>query len=258
MEKAEEKLELITKYFADFSPEQLQQLLLLEPLYKEWNAKINVISRKDEDGLYLKHVLHSLSIAAVFDFTPGMRVMDLGTGGGFPGIPLAIFFPEVQFHLVDSIGKKIKVAEAVAQGVGLKNVSAQHIRAEEVKNKKFDVVVSRAVAPLGELWKWARPVIRVVGSEQRAVGSEQGSGARETAKSGNETSENRNQFPDALANADENLSLPVPNGLICLKGGDLSKEIAESGCRPRIMEIKEIFNEPAFEEKYILYVPVKK
>lgn len=223
MEKAEEKLGIITKYFADFSPEQVHQLLALEALYKEWNAKINVISRKDEEGLYVKHVLHSLSIAAVFDFKPGMQVLDLGTGGGFPGIPLAIFFPEVRFHLADSIGKKIKVVEAVAEGAGLKNVTAQHTRAEEIKHRKFDAVVSRAVAPLGELWKWSKPLLKTFNEKNK-----------------------------------DSSALPVPNGLICLKGGDLSTEIADSGCRPRIMEIKEIFNEPAFEEKYILYVPFKK
>jgi 16S rRNA (guanine527-N7)-methyltransferase len=254
MEKAEEKLELITKYFADFSAEQVRQLLLLEPLYKEWNAKINVISRKDEGGLYVKHILHSLSIAAVFDFRPGMQVLDLGTGGGFPGIPLAIFFPEVQFHLVDSIGKKIKVVEAVAEGAGLKNVTTQHIRAEEIRNRKFEVVVSRAVAPLGELWKWGRPLLRENGRRETGEGNRESSIVnRESGIVSRQSSIGNRES----ANSDE-LSLPVPNGLVCLKGGDLSQEIADSGCRPRIMEIKEIFNEPAFEEKYILYVPLKK
>ncbi len=219
MEKAEEKLELITRYFTDFSEHQLQQLAMLEPLYKEWNSRINVISRKDEDSLYEKHVLHSLSIAAAFDFKNGMKVMDLGTGGGFPGIPLAIFFPQVQIHLVDSIGKKIKVVDAVSEAIGLKNVTTQHGRAEEITNRKFDVVVSRAVAPLGELWKWSKPLIA------------------------------RAKFP-----SDEEDELPVPNGLICLKGGDLNYEIAESGCRPRIMEVYEIFAEEVFREKYLLYV----
>src|ERR1700685_1468269 len=148
MEKAPDKLEIVLQYFADFSPVQLRQLAALEDLYKEWNAKINVISRKDIDSLYEKHVLHSLAIAAAFEFTPDMEVIDIGTGGGFPGIPLAIFFPQTRFHLVDSIGKKIKVVEAVAEAAGLTNVTTQHGRAEEIKGRKFDVAVSRAVAPL--------------------------------------------------------------------------------------------------------------
>jgi 16S rRNA (guanine527-N7)-methyltransferase len=222
MENAKENLELITHYFNDFTPDQLQQLKAMEELYKDWNSKINVISRKDEGSLYEKHVLHSLSIAAVFNFKKGMKVLDLGTGGGFPGIPLAIFFPEVHFFLADSIGKKIKVVEAVAEGLGLKNVTAKHTRAEEIKNIKFDTVLSRAVAPLGDLWKWSKPLITV---KPKQI----------------------NDDPDGL---------PVPNGLICLKGGDLNKEISESGCRPRLMEIHELFKEPFFKEKYILYVPV--
>src|ERR1700740_656823 len=145
MEKAQENLELIRQYFDDFSDLQLQQLAALDGLYKDWNEKINVISRKDMEGLYLKHVLHSLSIAAVAGFMPGASVIDIGTGGGFPGIPLAIFFPEVNFHLVDSIGKKLKVVEGVAGALGLKNVTIQHTRAEAITNRKFDFVVSRAV-----------------------------------------------------------------------------------------------------------------
>jgi 16S rRNA (guanine527-N7)-methyltransferase len=222
MEKAEEKLELITKYFAEFSTAQLEQLRMLDPLYRDWNSKINVISRKDEDSLYEKHVLHSLSIAAAFDFTPGMKVMDLGTGGGFPGIPLAIFYPSVNFHLVDSIGKKIKVVQAVADALQLKNVTAEQKRAEEIKDRTFDVVVSRAVAPLGDLWKWAKPLLKK-----------------------GEKGEERRQDPD---------SLPVPHGLICLKGGDLTKEIADSGCRPAIMEVFDIFPEESFREKFLVYV----
>ena len=154
-------MEIILKYFSDFTPEQLRQLELLAPLYKEWNEKINVISRKDIDSLYEKHVLHSLSIAAAFEFGEGMEIIDLGTGGGFPGIPLAIFYPEVQFHLVDSIAKKLKVVEAVAEGIGLKNVTTQHRRIEDIKNRKFDFVVSRAVAPLKDLWRWSRPLLKI-------------------------------------------------------------------------------------------------
>ena len=153
-------MEQILQYFSDFTPRQLEQFEQLGPLYKEWNEKINVISRKDIESLYEKHVLHSLAIAAVADMPAGWQVVDLGTGGGFPGIPLAIFFPEVKFHLVDSIGKKLKVVEAVAEGLGLKNVTVQHTRVEDIKNRKFDLVVSRAVAPLKDLWRWSKPLIK--------------------------------------------------------------------------------------------------
>ena len=153
-------MEIILKYFSEFTPKQLDQLKGLDVLFKEWNEKINVISRKDIDGLYEKHVLHSLSIAAVFEFEPGTEIIDIGTGGGFPGIPLAIFFPEVKFHLVDSIAKKLKVVEAIARDAGIANVSVQHSRVEEIKNRKFDFVVSRAVAPLKDLWKWSKPLLK--------------------------------------------------------------------------------------------------
>lgn len=220
MEKAPANLELIQQYFSDFSEQQLQQLAMLDELYKEWNSKINVISRKDIDGLYEKHVLHSLSIAAVFEFPTGSAVIDIGTGGGFPGIPLAIYFPEVTFHLVDSIGKKLKVVEHVAAELKLTNVTVQHTRAEDIRNRKFDFAVSRAVAPLGELWKWAKPLLK------RAPASA------------------------------ENAQLLQP-GLICLKGGDLTKEIQESGCRPRLIEVSELFDREYFKEKYLLYQPVR-
>lgn len=160
MEKTQGKLEIVLQYFDDFSTEEIMQLSALDELYKEWNAKINVISRKDIDSLYEKHILHSLAIAATFDFQPDMEVIDIGTGGGFPGIPLAIFFPHTKFHLVDSIGKKIKVASAIAAAIGLNNVTTAHIRAEEIKGRKFDAAVSRAVAPLHELWTWSRPLLR--------------------------------------------------------------------------------------------------
>lgn len=215
MEKAQEKLELITKYFGDFTAAQLQQFAALDELYRDWNSKINVISRKDMDSLYEKHVLHSLSIAAVFDFSPGSHIADLGTGGGFPGIPLAIFFPEVQFFLVDSIGKKIKVVQEVAQALELMNVTAINSRFENLSGKKFDFVVSRAVAPLKDLWSWTKPLLK--------------------KKSGTAAG----QAP----------------GLICLKGGDLAEEISASNLRPRVEEIYNIFQEEYFKEKYLLFVP---
>jgi len=215
MEKTPSKLELITRYFADFTDKQLEQLSALEELYKEWNEKINVISRKDIDSLYERHVLHSLSIAAVFEFAPGSEIIDIGTGGGFPGIPLAIFFPEVRFHLVDSIAKKLKVVDAVTEKTGLKNVTTAHTRAEEIRNRKFDFAVSRAVAPLKDLWRWSKPLL-VKGSPEK-----------------------------------DDLQQP---GLICLKGGDLSAEIQESHTRPRMIELQQIFGEPFFAEKYLLYV----
>ena len=148
-------MNLIQRYFPSLTAEQLSRFAALDALYHDWNAKINVISRKDIDNLYEHHVLHSLSIAEIITFRPGTRVMDLGTGGGFPGIPLAIMFPEVQFHLVDSIGKKIRVCNEVIAALGLTNVTTQHARAEEVK-QRFDFIVSRAVMPLADLVKIAR------------------------------------------------------------------------------------------------------
>lgn len=150
---------MIEKYFPDLTAEQRERFAALDALYHDWNAKINVISRKDIDNLYEHHVLHSLGIAEVINFRPGTHVMDLGTGGGFPGIPLAIMFPEVQFHLVDSIGKKIRVCNEVISALGLTNVTTQHGRAEEVRNMKFDFVVSRAVMPLADLVKISQRLI---------------------------------------------------------------------------------------------------
>ncbi len=163
-------METVLKYFADFTPKQLDQFRSLEPLYREWNEKINVISRKDIESLYEKHVLHSLAIAAVADLPDGLQVLDLGTGGGFPGIPLAIFFPEVHFHLVDSIGKKIKVVEGVAEALNLQNVTTAHSRVEDIRNRKFDLVVSRAVAPLKDLWRWSKPLVKKNADEDRPSG----------------------------------------------------------------------------------------
>ncbi len=153
-------MDILLKYFSDFTEKQLIQYNSLYAQYEDWNSKINVISRKDMEGLYLKHVLHSLSIAATIDFKPGTQILDIGTGGGFPGVPLAIFFPEVQFHLVDSIAKKLKVVNEVAAAIDLTNITTQHTRVEDMKNRQFDFVVSRAVAPIKALWQWSRPFIK--------------------------------------------------------------------------------------------------
>ena len=163
-------MQTLLKYFSDFTPTQQQQFQQLLPLYKDWNQKINVVSRKDIEQLYLHHVLHSLSIAAIINFKKGTSIIDMGSGGGFPGIPLAIFFPEVKFHLVDSIGKKLKVVDEVAAAIGLHNVTTQHCRVEEIKNRKFDFAISRAVAPLKELWTWAKPLIKPAGINEVANG----------------------------------------------------------------------------------------
>lgn len=215
-------MEIITKYFSEFSDKQLQQFAALEALYKDWNARINVISRKDIDSLYEKHVLHSLSIAATFDFPAGIQIIDIGTGGGFPGVPLAIFFPDVHFHLVDSIGKKLKIVEAVKDALGLTNVTTQHGRAEEIKGRKFDFAVSRAVAPLKELIQWSRPLLKPATYKIVAAG-------------------------------EDKIYKP---GLICLKGGDLKQEITESGARPQKIELTTIFDEAFFKDKYLLYTTV--
>ena len=213
------RMDVVLKYFSDFTDKQLQQFKALDELYKEWNAKINVISRKDIESLYEKHVLHSLSIAATFEFPKGAEIVDIGTGGGFPGVPLAIFFPQVKFHLVDSINKKLTIIEAVKEAIGLDNVTTQHSRAEDIKDRKFDFAVSRAVAPLGDLWRWSKPLLK---NSRFKMQNEKG-------------------------------TTELKSGLICLKGGDLKEEIKESGLRPKKMEISEIFEEEFFKEKYILY-----
>jgi 16S rRNA (guanine527-N7)-methyltransferase len=159
-------MDIISKYFPRLTPDQIGMFQQLFPIYSEWNSRINVISRKDIDRLYERHVLHSLSIAKFIRFTPGSQILDVGTGGGFPGIPLAIFFPECRFHLVDSVGKKIKVVNAVAESLGLKNVSAEQIRAEQLTGK-YDFVVSRAVTTLPEFVGWVRKNISPV--RQNAV-----------------------------------------------------------------------------------------
>lgn len=205
-------MEILQDYFTDFTPQQISQFEQLLPLYKDWNEKINVISRKDIDKLYLHHVLHSLSIATFVQFSKATKLIDIGCGGGFPGLPLAIFFPETSFLMVDSIGKKLKVIDAIANEIGLNNIETRHCRVEEIKNQKFDFAISRAVAPLNDLWRWAKPLLL-------------------QAKKTN-----------------------VANGLICLKGGDLHQEIAESKTRPALMPLNKIFNEDYFNEKFMLYV----
>ncbi len=156
-------MDIILKYFPELSETQKAQFAQLETVYKDWNAKINVVSRKDIDELYTRHVLHSLGIAKVQAFEPGSRVLDVGTGGGFPGIPLAILFPETEFFLIDAIGKKIKVVNEVANAIGLENVRAEHLRAEKVK-EKFDFIVSRAVTNMPDFMKWVR---KKVSKQQR-------------------------------------------------------------------------------------------
>lgn len=205
-------MEILTKYFDGLTEKQSKQFASLQNLYEEWNQKINVISRKDMENFYEHHVLHSLAIAALFNYPDRYEIMDLGCGGGFPGIPLAIFFPNVHFHLVDSIQKKLKVVEAIADAIELKNITVQHIRAEQISDKKFDVIVSRSVAQLKDLWKWSKPLLK-----------------------------KRPEKEDTKI-----------SGLICFKGGDITKEISESGLRPQIWEISKIFEEDYFEGKYLL------
>ena len=205
-------MDLITKYFPYLTEEQRRQFAELDPLYRDWNAKINVISRKDIDALYEHHVLHSLGIAQMIRFKPGTKILDFGTGGGFPGIPLAILFPECEFLLVDSIGKKVKVAGAVAESLGLKNVRVLHGRGEEIK-EQFDFVVSRAVMQLQELVSFTKQLVH--GTQRNGM----------------------------------------PNGLICLKGGELQAEL-----RPfkRIVEVQELyptFDEEYFKTKKVVYLP---
>lgn len=204
-------MEIIEKYFPNLTDEQRTRFAVLKDLYEDWNAKINVISRKDIGNLYEHHVLHSLGIAKVINFKPGTTVMDLGCGGGFPGIPLAILFPEAKFHLVDSIGKKIRVCNEVIAGTGLSNVTTRHCRAEEEKSQ-FDFVVSRAVMPLADLVKLVRKNIR---KEQHNA---------------------------------------LPNGLICLKGGELEHEAMPFKRQVMITDLKDYFTEEFFETKKVVYL----
>lgn len=207
------QLSILKGYFPGLTDIQKEQIEALFELYSDWNAKINVISRKDIENLYLHHVLHSLGILKMLNFKDGSTVMDIGTGGGFPGIPLAILLPEVRFHLVDSIGKKIKVGQAVAETIGLKNVSFRHCRAEEEK-QMFDFVVSRAVMPLADLVNIARKNIK---KEQQNA---------------------------------------LPNGLICLKGGELQHEILPFRKQAITLDLSKHFKEEFFETKKVVYVPL--
>ncbi|MEM6524633.1 MAG: 16S rRNA (guanine(527)-N(7))-methyltransferase RsmG [Bacteroidota bacterium] len=203
--------ELVFNYFPGLSKVQKDQFNKLEQLYGHWNEQINVISRKDIDELYLRHVLHSLGIAKVINFKPETRILDVGTGGGFPGIPLAILFPEAQFHLVDSIGKKIKVVNAIVQELGLNNVSGTHIRAEQVQ-EKYHFVVSRAVTRLKPFYQWIK-----------------------------------NKFEAECLNK-------LENGLLYLKGGDLTDELNETKKRYQLFHLSDFFEESFFETKKIVYI----
>ncbi|MGL4632530.1 MAG: 16S rRNA (guanine(527)-N(7))-methyltransferase RsmG [Leadbetterella sp.] len=205
-------VETIFQYFPDLNAEQKDQFTRMYELYHHWNDQINVISRKDMDEFYERHVLHSLAIAKVCKFVDDAEILDVGTGGGFPGIPLAVMFPNAKFHLVDSIGKKIKVVSEVAAGLGLKNVVAEHERAEKVRNT-YDFVVSRAVTRMAPFLSWVQNKI------------------------------NRNHFN------------PLDNGILYLKGGDLSEELAEAKRKYVLYDIPTFFKEEFFETKKVVYIP---
>jgi len=202
----------ILKYFPDLTLKQKEQFAKMEGLYKDWNLKINVVSRKDIDELYLRHVLHSIGIAKIMSFEPGAKVLDVGTGGGFPGIPLAILFPETKFHLVDSIGKKIKVVDEVVEGLGLTNVKTTHGRAEKIKDK-YDFIVSRAVAQMETFVRWV-----------------------------NKKTHNNHQHAFA-------------NGILYLKGGDLTEEL-QGFPEAEVIPLSEVFEEEFFETKSVVYLPL--
>ena len=206
-------MEEILKYFSNLSDEQQQQFAMLADLYKDWNQKINVVSRKDIDNIYLHHILHSLAIAQYIRFKDETHILDFGTGGGFPGIPLAIVFPKCRFKLIDRTAKKIKVTQEISRAIGLENVIAEQCAGEEEKSK-YEFVVSRAVMPLGDLLKITRKNI------------------------------SKQQF-----NA-------IPNGLICLKGGDLSAEIRQFKKISDVTPITNWFKEAWFREKNVIYLPV--
>lgn len=206
-------MEEILKYFPSLTDTQIMQFTALFDLYNDWNAKINVISRKDIDNLYLHHVLHSLAIAKALRFKDGTQILDFGTGGGFPGIPLAIMFPACEFKLIDGTGKKVMVAAEVAKAIDLKNVKTEHLRGEEEKGK-FDFVVSRAVMPLPDL-------INII----------------------------RKNISKTQRNA-------MPNGLFCLKGGDVTAEIKPFKRIAEVSQIEAWFEEDWFKEKNVIYVPI--
>ena len=206
-------IEALKKYFPDLSPTQISQFEKMAALYPEWNEKINVISRKDIDNVVVNQILHSLAIAKFIKFTPGSEILDFGCGGGLPGLPLAVIFPDVHFHLIDRVGKKIKVATEIASELGLKNVTLQHGDASECHDK-FDFVVSRAVMPQTDLVRLSR---RNVSNIQRNA---------------------------------------LPNGVIALKGGDLTEELRPLGNRSETVDIKNYFSEPFFDTKKIVYTVV--
>lgn len=206
-------METIKKYFKNLTEEQTKQLEALYGLYHDWNSKINVVSRKDIDNLYLHHVMHSMAIAKAVSFRPGTKILDFGTGGGFPGVPLSILFPECTFKLIDGTGKKIRVATEVANAIGLRNCHPEHLRGEEEKGQ-YDFVVSRAVMPLPDLVKIVKKNISK--RQQNAL----------------------------------------PNGVICLKGGDLQAETKPFKNIVELTELSTFFDEEWFKEKYIIYLPV--
>ena len=205
--------EIIYRYFPNLTDTQLQQFAALGELYRDWNTKINVISRKDIDQLYEHHVLHSLAIAKIINFRPDTRILDFGTGGGFPGVPLSILFPDCQFKLIDGTGKKIRVAQEVCNAIGLTNCHPEHLRGEEEKGK-YDFVVSRAVMPLPDL---AKIVKKNIAKEQHNA---------------------------------------LPNGILCLKGGDLQAELQPFRHITDSMELTQWFEEEWFKEKYVVYLPL--
>jgi len=206
-------MQIIDKYFPELSPRQKEQFNNLDALYREWNAKINVISRKDIDNLYEHHVLHSMAIARIVRFKPGTSILDFGTGGGFPGIPLAILFPECRFRLIDGTGKKVNVAAEIAKAIGLENVEAIHQRGEEEKGK-FDFIVSRAVMPMPDLVKI---VSRNISRKQHNS---------------------------------------IANGILALKGGNLSAELKPYHKIVEVTPISQFFDEEWFREKSVIYLPM--